>query len=190
MNEPTAGRPGKKVAGHLIAKDDDVAFLSFVESVEPASLFQRQEADSVVLWFGAGELATGAGELTDGMHVVSGENGSDGANVQRFLADIEVILVGEPVLAGGIHAAPNRRGAAREDHHDIFAILRKTALVTASEAFAQADQQQQGTDTPGDAEHGEERTQLVRPEGAENLRENVDHHLHGVLITHDQDASG
>ena len=59
-------------------------------------------------------------------------------------------------------------------------ILRKVALVAGSEPFAQADQQKQRTDTPGDAEHGEKRTQLMRPEGAENLRENVDHHLHGI----------
>ena len=59
--------------------------------------------------------------------------------------------------------------------------LRKAALVAGSEAFAEADQQEQGTDPPGDAEHGEERTQFVRPEGAENLRENVEHHLHGWI---------
>jgi hypothetical protein len=73
----------------------------------------------------------------------------------------------------------NGRSAAGEEHHDVFAVLRKVALVAGSEALAQADQQEQGTDSPGDAEHGEERTQLVRPEGAENLRENVEHHLHG-----------
>ena len=119
------GTSGKKVAGHLIAENDDVAFLSFVEVVEPASLLQREEADSVVLRFGAGELAAGAGELADRMHVVGGENGSDGPNVRRFLADVEVVLVGEPVLAGGVHAARNRGSAAGEDQHDVFAVSPK-----------------------------------------------------------------
>src|SRR4029077_14844131 len=119
-------------------------------------------------------------EFADGMHVVGDENGSDGANMWSFFSDVEVILVREPILASGVRAALNRRSAAGEEHHDVFAVLRKTALVAGSEALPEADQQEQGTDPPGDAEHGEERTQFVRPEGGENLREDVDHHLHGV----------
>ena len=174
------GASRKKVARHLIAENDDVAFLRFVEVVKPASQLQREKADSVVLRFGAGELTAGAGEFADGVHVVGGENGGDGPNVGRLFADVEVVLIGEPVLAGGVHAARNSRSAAGEKKHDVFAVLRKTALVAGSEALAEADQQQQGADTPGDAEHGEERAEFVRPEGAENLRENVDHRLHGV----------
>src|ERR1022692_2897965 len=113
------------------------------------------------------------------MHVAGDEDGTDGANVRRFLADVEVILISEPVLAGGVHAARNGRSAAGEEHHDVFAEIREVALVAGAEALAEADQQEERADTPGDAEHGEERTQLVRPEGAENLRENVEHHLHG-----------
>ena len=40
---------------------------------------------------------------------------------------------------------------------------RKPALVTGSEAFAQSHQQKQRAHSPGDSEHGEKRTQLVRP---------------------------
>src|SRR5258708_30160275 len=174
------GTSGKKVACHLIAEDDDVAFLTFVEVVQPAPQFQRKEADPVVLRFGSGELATGAGEFADRVHLIGDENGSDGANVRSFFTDVEVILVGEPILAGGVRAALNGRSAAGEEHHDVFAVLRKAALIAGSEALAEADQQNQGTDSPGDAEHGEERTQFVRPEGAENLRQDFDHHLHRV----------
>jgi len=39
MNEPMAGRPGKKIVRHLIAQHDDVTLLRFVEVVEPASQF-------------------------------------------------------------------------------------------------------------------------------------------------------
>src|ERR1035441_2057075 len=115
------------------------------------------------------------------MHVAGDEDGTDGANVRRFLADVEVILISEPVLAGGVHAARNGRSAAGEEHHDVFAEIREVALVAGAEALAEADQQEERADSPGNAEHGEERTQLVRPEGAENLRENVEHHLHGVI---------
>src|ERR1019366_2601802 len=160
---------------------DDVAFLTLVEVVEPASQLEREEEDSSVLRFGASEQATGAGKLADGMHVAGDEDGTDGANVRRFLADVEVILISEPVLAGGVHAARNGRSAAGEEHHDVFAEIREVALVAGAEALAEADQQEERADSPGNAEHGEERTQLVRPEGAENLRENVEHHLHGVI---------
>src|SRR5258708_6127836 len=119
------------------------------------------------------------------MYFVGDEYRSDGLNVRRLFANVEVILVREPVLASGGRAALNGRSAAGKEHHDVFAVLRKAALVAGSETLAEADQQEQGTDTPGDAEHGEERTQLMRPEGAENLREDVDHHLHWGLITRD-----
>ena len=68
--------------------------------------------------------------------------------------------------------------ASGEEHHDVLAVFRQVALVPSAEALAQPDQQQQGTDTPGDAKHGEERTQFVRPEGSKNLCENIEHHLH------------
>jgi hypothetical protein len=74
----------------------------------------------------------------------------------------------------------NGGSAAGEEQHDVFAVLQEVAFVAGPETFAEADQQEQGTDAPGDAEHGEERAQFVRPEGAENLRENVEHHLHGM----------
>ncbi len=133
------GTSREKVMRHLIAQHDHVAFLNFVEVVEPASQFQREEADSVVLRFGTGELTAGAGKLADGMHVVGGEDGSDGSNVRRFFADVEVILVSEPVLASGVHAARNGRSAAGKEHHDILAVLRKAALVAGSEALAESD---------------------------------------------------
>ena len=40
--------------------------------------------------------------------------------------------------------------------HDVFAELGQFALVARAEAFAHADQQQQGSHAPGDAEHGQE----------------------------------
>ena len=52
------------------------------------------------------------------------------------------------------------------------------ALVSRTEAFAQTDQQQQRSDSPGNAEHGEERAQLVGPQGAEDLRQDVQDHPH------------
>ena len=52
---------------------------------------------------------------------------------------------------------PCHRGRAPgKDKHDVFAELGHLALVARAEAFAYSDQQQQRSDPPGDAEHGEE----------------------------------
>ena len=42
-----------------------------------------------------------------------------------------------------------------------------------------ADQQEQGTDSPRDSEHGQERAQLMRPEGSQGLPEDVENMAHG-----------
>ena len=47
-------------------------------------------------------------------------------------------------------------------------------LLAGAEALAQANQQQQRTHSPGDAEHGEKGAQLVRPQGAQHFREHVE----------------
>jgi hypothetical protein len=41
------------------------------------------------------------------------------------------------------------------------------------------EQKKKRSDAPGDAEHGEERAQLVGPEGAEGLAENLKKDTHG-----------
>src|SRR5258708_14657723 len=121
------GTSRKKVACHLIAEDDDVAFLTFVETVEPAPQFQREEADSVVLRFGSGELATGAGKLAHGMYFVGDEYRSDGLNVRRLFANVEIILVREPILASGGRSALKGRTSVRGEDPCGFALLRGAA---------------------------------------------------------------
>src|SRR5258708_14900155 len=109
-----SGTSWEKVACHLIAEDNDVAFLNFVEVVQPAPQFQREEADPVVLRFRSGELATGAGEFADRVYFISDENGSDGANVRSFFTDVPIVLVREPRLAGeGCGRAYGQRPAWR-----------------------------------------------------------------------------
>ncbi len=100
--------------------------------------------------------------------------GHGGANVRSVAADVEVVAIGEVIVASGIHVALDSGSAAGKDHHDVLAELGEVALVAGAEAFAEADEEQKRTDSPGDAEHGEKGTQLVRPKGAENLREDVD----------------
>ena len=84
----------------------------------------------------AGKLAVGAGELADGAHVTARKNGGGGANVGSVLANVEIILIGEPVVAGGVHASLYHRGATGEDEHDVFAEFVEFALVAGAEAFS------------------------------------------------------
>ncbi len=69
-------------------------------------------------------------------------------------------------------------GTARE-HDDVDAELGQAAPLAGTEALAQANQQQQRGHAPGDAEHGEERPQLVGGDGVEDLREDVEKGAHG-----------
>ena len=55
-------------------------------------------------------------------------------------------------------------------------------MLAGAETFAEPHQHQQRADAPGDAEHGEERAQLVGRDGAEDLAEDVREALHEQLL--------
>ena len=162
----------KEIAGHFVAQDDHVALLSAVQIVDPAPLLERKKADLTVLRLNAGNLSAGAGELTDRAHVVTSQDWRSIADIGGR-TNVEVVLIGQQVLAGGAHAALHDRSAAGEDEHDVLAEFFHLPLVAGAEPFAQADQQQQRSDSPCNAKHRQERTELMRPEGAEDLREDI-----------------
>jgi len=70
------------------------------------------------------------------------------------------------------------RGTAGPDEHHVLAEAVELLAVAGAEAFPQADQQEQGTDSPGDSEHGQKRAQLVRPQGTKGLAEDVEDQAH------------
>lgn len=73
---------GEEMARQFIAQHYYVAFLRFIEVVEPAPLQEREKTDAVILRLGSGDLTAGIGELADGVDVVGGEDGSDGADMR------------------------------------------------------------------------------------------------------------
>ena len=172
------GSSGEQVPGQFIAQHDDVAFLRFVQAIEPASLLEGKKPDLVELRFHADNLSVGTGEFTHRAHVIASQHRRSLANVGSFLADVGVVLIGKQIVAGGVHAAGDHGRTAGEDKHDVLPVFGQPALVSRAEPFAQADQQQQRSHTPGHAEHGEERAQLVGPQSAEDLREDVQDHPH------------
>ncbi len=171
----------KQVLDEFIAQHDDVASLRFVQIVEPAPLIEREVADLAELGFDACDLAVGAGKLTDRAHIRANENRRSIANVRSFFADVDIILIGKQVSPPGAHVALHHRSPPGIDEHDVFAVLRQLAFVARAETFSQAHQQKQGSHAPRDTEHGKERAQFVRPERAEDLREDVQNHSHGTI---------
>src|SRR5579862_8228833 len=87
--------------------------------------------------------------------------------------DVEVVLVSQQVRAGGTHVALNGRRAPGEQKHNVFPELRQFPLIARSKAFADPHQEQERSHSPGNAEHSQKRAQLVRPEIAKDLREDV-----------------
>src|SRR5207302_3291673 len=61
---------------------------------------------------------------------------------------------------------------------DVLAEGFELAAVAVAETFAHTGEQQQRSHAPGDAKHGEEGAQLVRPQGAQGLGENVEEGAH------------
>ena len=60
--------------------------------------------------------------------------------------------------------------------------LGKLALLAGAEAFTDGDEQEHGANAPGDAEHGEERAELVGADGQKDLPEGVAEALHGAAM--------
>jgi hypothetical protein len=91
-----------------------------------------------------------------------------------FPKDVFIVAVGQIVPAQRRETALHNGGAARPEKHDIFADGIELLAVSGVETFTQADQQEQGSDAPGDSEYSQERAQFVRPESAECLAEDVE----------------
>jgi len=83
------------------------------------------------------------------------------------------------VSAAGLSAALDGGNTAGEGEHNVLAQVLQLPRLTAAEALTQADKQEQRSDAPGDAEHGEKRAQFVGPQGGQRLANDFDEHPHG-----------
>ena len=172
---------GKYVLQQLPADDGHAPGFGVVLIVEPAARADGHIADLVVLGSDAEDLAVGGTVIADRANVFAIEHGRNVLMRARLAANGEVILISEMVGAAGLRAAFDRRDASGEGKHDVLAEILQLLRLPAAEAFAQTDQQEQRSDAPGDAEHGEKRAQLMGPEGGQRLANDFDEHPHGCV---------
>src|SRR6185295_6315573 len=118
-------------------------------------------------------LASRASKFAHFAQVGAGDYRAGIANVGSLGTNLFVVLIGEQIRPGRVHAALHGGGAPGKDEDNVLAELGQLALVAGAEALAHAYQQEQRSHAPSNTEHGEERAQLVSPQVAEDLNENV-----------------
>src|ERR1019366_724848 len=172
---------GEYVLQKLPANDGHAARFGIVLIVEPAARADGDIANLVVLGRDAKDLAVGGSVIADGANVFAVEHRRNILERAGLAADGEVILISEMVSAAGLRAAFNGGDASREGEHDVLAKILQLLGLAAAKALAQADQQEQRPDAPGNAEHGKKRAQFVGPEGGERLAHDFDVHPHELV---------
>src|SRR5580704_7208654 len=172
---------GKQRAAYFVADDDDFSLLRIVHRIDPAALVHRQVTNLVEFRRHAHDLAAGLEKVADGSNIAAADDGHGGADAGALAKDVLVIAVGQVILLQGGKAALHLRGASRPDEHDVLAQGVELLAISRPETFSQTDQQEQGTDSPGNAEHGQERAQFMRPEGPESLPDDVEDDAHAGL---------
>ena len=172
MDSPRRGRPGKSNWADLSPRTTTRRRSSKIVGVDEAAFVHGDKATSGEVGLDADDLAGGVGEGADGVEVVAVEHGGDGAELGEG-AQIGLVAQGELI---GAHAGVliGDGGDGSVPHHDhIVAEGGEVAVLAGAEALAEADQDEERTDSPGNAEHGQEGAQLVGHHGAEDLTERV-----------------
>jgi N-methylhydantoinase A len=90
--------------------------------------------------------------------------GAGGGSLARIAPDGQVVLIRKVIRASRKSASSHRGDAAGEHEHDVLAEGGELAGLSAAEAFAESNQQQERPNSPGNAEHGQKRAQLVGPQ--------------------------
>ena len=185
--DPVAERrmAGKEKLGAFLAEDNDAVLVANVVGADETTLGKGHPADVFEIRLDPEHLAPSGFVLALLLDVAAidergrvadvGGLGADGLNV----GEGEVVGTHAAVLAG------DGRDVAVPQHDDVVAELGELALLAGAEAFAHGDEQQHGADTPGDAEHGEERAELVGADGQKNLSESVAEALHGAAFRYE-----
>ena len=102
---------GKKDADEFAADDTDIVALQFVVPIQPAALFDGLIADVIELWLGPIHVAVAAAVLAHQAKVATVDNGRRIPNIWGT-ANVEIVLVGQIVLARRKLATANGRDAA------------------------------------------------------------------------------
>jgi hypothetical protein len=93
--------------------------------------------------------------------------------IRRFRLDHGNIL-GVPVDdATGVRATGLKAGASVKDDHDVFAQVAGLLFLPFAKPLSGGHHQDDGDDAPGDPEHGQKGSQLVRPKRAKYVENQV-----------------
>src|SRR5579864_1585225 len=84
-----------------------------------------------------------------------------------------------------MRAADLQAGASVKDDHHVFAQVAGLFFLALAQAFTGRHHEHNRDDAPGNAEHGEKGAKLVRPEGSQDV-DNEIAHRHSTLL----DATG
>src|SRR5271169_131965 len=169
---------GEYVFQQLPADHGHSPRLGIVLVIEPAAGADGHIADLVVFRRNAEDLAIGGPVVADGANVLAVEYRGKILERARLAANGEIILISEMVSAAGLRAAFDRGDTPGEAEHDVLAKILELPRLPAAKALAQANQQEQRSHAPGDAEHGKERPQLMGPERGQRLANDFDEHPH------------
>src|ERR1700676_1492694 len=91
----------------------------------------------------------------------------------RLFRHLEIVVLHPVNHPAGARPAGLHAGAAGEDDHHVLAEGLLISLDTYAEAFAGGDHHSDGDNSPGDAEHGQQRAPLVRPQRSQRVFEQV-----------------
>jgi hypothetical protein len=168
---------GKEQMSGLEAEHGDAAALGNIGGVNEAAFLHLDEAHIGEIGLDACDLRGSVGPRADLVEILPIEDGGDGAQFGQ-LAHVRFILRGELIGTHGGVLVGQRGDGGVEHHDDVVADAGQVAPLATAKAFAQTDQNEQRTDSPGNAEHGEEGAQLVGHHGPEDFTENVAKTLH------------
>ena len=159
------------------SEHDDTATINEIGLVDEAALGEGDKTNFSIVRLDAHHLARGVGIGAHFIEIIAieetGNRAHFGESAQGgFVARGELVWPHAGVLVGesGDGGVPH--------HHNVIAEGRQLPVLTASKAFAESHENQQRTDSPCDAEHGQEAAQLVGRDGAKDLTECVGEGLH------------
>src|SRR6185437_6846278 len=174
MYWPRAGAPENSFSLISLLRTATRAWISASRRVKkrPSASLRAQiccVANEVVIGGDAGNLPVGGGVIADRLDITALQHGGDAFDRRGLGGDIQIVLLGQVVLPHAHEAAFDAGGPSGKNKHNIVAQGGHLSSIARAKALPHPHQKEQGTDAPGDAEHGEKRAQFVRPESAANL---------------------
>src|SRR5262249_36860819 len=154
---------GEELLFRVAAEKGHVAGIFIVLVIVEATLHRRNTANFLEWRKCANNRNSAAVEVATHLRIVAELRHHVFAR-GRFFRDLNVIVFGPTVHAAGRPAARLHAGATAEHDHDVLAERFLIFLDAITEALACGDHNRDRDDSPSDAEHGEKRAALLRPE--------------------------